>query len=338
MPAAPQDQLAATLAERVFRRLGDGGFASGQALAREFGVTRSAVWKAVRVLVNAGARIEAVPNRGYRLSEGIAALDAARLVAQLPEGVQTRVARCEMAWALPSTNAALLAAGEDPPQGRAAILLAERQTAGRGRRGRQWVAPLGGAVCLSIAWTFAELPRDLAALSLVIGVCALRALSAHGVRGLALKWPNDVVAGGRKLGGVLIEMRAESAGPVVVVIGIGVNVALEAPARAQVTAAGNAPVDLVELSGSTDRNALAAGLVREIVAALPKFAVDGFTPFAAEWREADALRGRAVSVMLGDEPQAGIARGIDAGGALLVETPAGLQRFVTGEVSVRAQA
>lgn len=326
-----------TLGEQIFRRLGDGRFASGQALADEFGVTRSAVWKAVHALEGAGARIEAVPNRGYRLRDGIAALDAARIRALLPEGAGARVARCDVAWALPSTNAALLAAAEPLP-GRAAVLLAEHQTAGRGRRGREWVAPLGGAVCLSIGWTFAELPRDLAALSLVVGVCALRAFAAHGVRGLALKWPNDLLAGRHKLGGILIEMRAESAGPVVVVIGIGVNVALGADAKARVAAAGNEAVDVVELGGSADRNALVAGIVGEIVAALPKFAAEGFTPFAAEWREADALRGRAVSVALGGEARVGIARGIDAGGALLVETPTGLQRFVAGEVSVRAQA
>lgn len=326
-----------TLGERIFRRLSDGRFASGQALAAEFGVTRSAVWKAVHALGDAGARIEAVSNRGYRLCDGTAALDAARILAQLPGDAQPRIARCEVAWALPSTNAALLAAPEPRP-GRAVVLLAEHQTAGRGRRGRPWVAPLGGAVCLSIGWTFAELPRDLAALSLVAGVCALRALAVQGLNGLALKWPNDLQAGGRKLGGILIEMRAESAGPAVVVIGLGVNVALGAAARAQVAAAGNEAVDLAELGGSADRNALVACIVGEIVTALPKFAADGFAPFAAEWRQADALRGRPVSITTGGEPLVGIARGIDAAGALLVETTSGLQRFVAGEVSVRARA
>jgi BirA family biotin operon repressor/biotin-[acetyl-CoA-carboxylase] ligase len=326
-----------TLEEQVFRRLGDGRIASGQALADELGVTPGAVLKAVHALEGAGARIESVPNRGYRLCDGIVALDAARICAQLPAGAQARVASCEVAWALPSTNAALLAAAE-PPCGQAAVLLAEHQTAGRGRRGRQWVAPLGGAVCLSVAWTFAALPRDLAALSLVAGVCALRAFAAADVRGLALKWPNDLLARGRKLGGILIEMRAESSGPAVVVIGIGVNIALGADARARVVAAGNEVVDLVELGGDTDRNVLVARLIGEIVMALPKFAAEGFAPFSAEWRQADALRGRAVSVQLGADPQVGIARGIDAGGALLVETPTGLKHFVAGEVSVRVQA
>lgn len=328
---------AASLAEQIFRRLSDGHFASGQALAHEFGITGSAVQKAVHAIEEAGAPIEFLPHRGYRLRDGIVALDVAQILAQLPAHALARVARCEVEWALSSTNAALLAAGE-PPFGQATVLLAEHQTAGRGRRGRAWVAPLGGAVCLSIAWTFPELPRDLAALSLVVGVCALRAFAARDVRGLALKWPNDLVADGRKLGGILIEMRAESSGPAVVVIGIGVNVALGADVRARVAAAGNEAIDLLELGGDADRNAIVARLVGEIVMALPKFAVEGFAPFAAEWRQADALRGRAISVQLGAEPQVGIARGIDAGGSLLVETPAGLQRFVAGEVSVRVQA
>ncbi|MBP7616206.1 MAG: biotin--[acetyl-CoA-carboxylase] ligase [Steroidobacteraceae bacterium] len=326
-----------TLAEQIFRRLGDGRLASGQALAAELGVTPSALLQAVQALEEAGARIETVSNRGYRLCGGIVALDAARILAMLPAGAQARVARCEVAWTLPSTNAALLAAAE-PPCGQAAVMLAEHQTAGRGRRGRQWVAPLGGALCLSIAWSFAGLPRDLAALSLVAGVCALRAFAAGDVRGLALKWPNDLLAGGRKLGGILIEMRAESSGPSLVVIGIGVNVALGADARARVAATGNEVADFVELGGDPDRNVLVARLIGEIVTALPKFAVEGFAPFAAEWRQADVLRGRAVSVLLGADTQVGIARGVCAGGALLVETPTGLKHFVAGEVSVRVQA
>ncbi|MBV6416450.1 MAG: Bifunctional ligase/repressor BirA [Steroidobacteraceae bacterium] len=324
-----------TLAQQVFRRLGDGGFASGQMLAAEFGVTRSAVWKAVHALKAAGLAVEAVSKRGYRLQGGISALDSARILAQLPPGVRERVTRCDVAWSVASTNAALLADTE-PPIGDAHVLLAEQQTAGRGRRGRQWVAPLGGALCLSIAWTFASLPRDLAALSLVVGVCALRAFARQGVQGLALKWPNDLVAAGRKLGGILIEMRAESAGPVVVVIGIGVNVMLDAASRSRVAAAGNVAIDLRELGGDPDRNAFAARVTGELVAALPRFAAQGFAPFATEWRDADALRGRPVSVALDGDLRVGIARGIDAGGALLVETPAGLQRFVAGDVSVRA--
>lgn len=334
MSAQPQ---ATTLAQRVFQRLGDGGYSSGEALAAELGVSRSAVWKAVRSLEAAGVRIDAVTHRGYRLATGLVALDAARITADLSPAARSRLAACEVAWTLPSTNAALLA-GAEPAPGRAVALLAEHQTTGRGRRGREWIAPLGGALCLSLAWTFPALPQDLGALSLVVGVCALRSLTAAGAAGLALKWPNDLVAGGRKLGGILIEMRAESAGPVLVVIGIGLNVALGEAARARVTAAGTEAVDILDLGGDVDRNRLAAALLEQLLDALPRFAAKGFTPFSAEWRAADVLRGRSVSVLLGAEREVGIARGIDAAGALLVETPGGLRRFVAGEVSVRAQA
>lgn len=327
----------APLAQRVLRRLSDAGFASGQELAAELGVTRSAIWKAVHSLEEAGVRIEAVSNRGYRLADGIAALDGVDITVRLPAGARARLARCEVAWSLPSTNAALLA-GPEPSPGQAFVMLAEQQTAGRGRRGREWLAPLGGALCLSLAWTFTELPRDLAALSLVVGTCALRALESRGVHGLALKWPNDLVAADRKLGGILIEMRAESAGPVMVVIGIGVNVALGAPLRARVEATGTDPVDVAEAGGSTDRNALAAALVAQLLDALPRFATQGLAPFGGQWREADALRGRQVAVNLGEERHVGIARGIDTHGALLVETPQGLRRFIAGEVTVRAQS
>ena len=128
--------------------------------------------------------------------------------------------------------------------GTSEVLLAEFQSAGRGRRGRAWLAPPGAGICLSLSWTFPEAPPELGALGLVIGVCVLRALTALGVKDLALKWPNDLLLDGRKLGGVLIELRGESAGPACVVIGIGLNVALGAALLRKIAATGVAATDL----------------------------------------------------------------------------------------------
>src|SRR6185436_7737129 len=116
----------------------------------------------------------------------------------------------------------------NPPPGSVDVQLAEFQTAGRGRRGRSWFAPPGGSVCLSLSWSFPEMPRDAGALGLAIGVCVLRALESLGVPNAQLKWPNDVLVADRKLGGILIELRAESAGPAHAVVGIGLNVAIGA--------------------------------------------------------------------------------------------------------------
>src|SRR5205085_1361572 len=188
-------------------------------VARPLGVTRSAIWKATGSLRELGATLHAVRNRGYRLAGAGEALDAAKIREHLAQDVRHHVRSLEATWSTASTNSVLLERA-NPPSALSEVFLAEYQTAGRGRRGRAWQASPGGAICLSLSWTFREVPRDLGALSLVIGVCALRALRELGVVGAGLKWPNDLLLGERKLGGVLIELRAESAGPACVVIGI----------------------------------------------------------------------------------------------------------------------
>jgi BirA family biotin operon repressor/biotin-[acetyl-CoA-carboxylase] ligase len=335
---ANADPADAPLVARVFAELADGQFHSGEALANELAVSRSAVWKAARALRGLGATVHAVRNRGYRLARAAEPLDARRIRELLAKDMQERVKRVDTAWSVGSTNTILLKR-PNPPPGWGEAMLAEYQTSGRGRRGRSWLAPPGGAICLSVSWTFREMPPDLGALGLVIGVCALRALGKLGIGNVRLKWPNDLLVEDRKLGGVLIELRAESGGPACVVIGIGLNVSLGAPVLERISALGAAPVDLV-MAGLREpaRNAVAAGLITSFVQGLLEFERDGLKGFVREWLEVDVLRGRAVTVQATQGAVHGIARGIDLDGALLVETPGGLQRFISGDVSVRADS
>ena len=329
---------ARTLVERVFRALADGNFHSGEELARRLGVSRSAVWKAANSLRELGSTVHAVRNRGYRLAGAGEPLDAELIRDALSRTLRVRLRHIEVAWTVASTNTVLLERGP-PPQGECEVALAEFQSAGRGRRGRTWFAPPGGAVCLSMSWTFAQVPRDVGSLSLAIGVCVLRALSRLGVPDLQLKWPNDVLMRDAKLGGILIELRAEAAGPACVVIGIGLNVALGAALVAQINALGVAAADLSAAGvGRPARNAIAAQVIESCAGGLLDFERDGLRPFMDEWRHADALRGRAVTVLNGDERTRGLARGVDVTGALLVEAPQGVRKFVAGEVSVRPLA
>jgi BirA family biotin operon repressor/biotin-[acetyl-CoA-carboxylase] ligase len=327
---------AAPLVAQVFARLADGRFHSGEELAGKLRVSRSAVWKAAGTLRALGAELAAVRNRGYRLSAATEPLAAAAIREQLPRDVREQVVRLEAHWSIASTNSALLGRA-GPRNGASEVLLAEYQTEGRGRRGRTWIAPPGGAICLSLSWMFSEVPPDLGALGLVIGVCALRALEALGVRGAALKWPNDLLLGERKLGGVLIDLRAESAGPAYVVVGIGLNVALGAEVLKKIAAAGLPAADLAGAGpGARSRNTLAARLIAECVRGLAGFERAGLKPFIEEWRSADALRGRPVDVKAVEGTTSrGLARGIDVHGALMVETPQGVRRFISGDVSVR---
>jgi BirA family biotin operon repressor/biotin-[acetyl-CoA-carboxylase] ligase len=323
------------LVAQVFRALADGRFHSGGELAKSLRVSRSAVWKAVRSLRELGATLHAVRNRGYRLAHGSEPLEAARIRERLPREVRDHIVRIQAEWSIPSTNSALLGR-PNPASGTTEVMLAEYQTAGRGRRGRAWLAPPGGAICLSLSWTFLEVPQDLGALGLVIGVCSLRVLRELGVSGAALKWPNDLLVGERKLAGVLIELRAESAGPACVVIGVGLNVALGAALLKQIAETGTAATDLAT-AGITapSRNAIAASLVSACVRGLIEFERHGLKPFIEEWRAADALRGRPVNVTAAEGVARGLARGIDVHGALVVETPHGVKRFISGDVTVR---
>jgi BirA family biotin operon repressor/biotin-[acetyl-CoA-carboxylase] ligase len=161
-------------------------------------------------------------------------------------------------------------------------------------------------------------------------------LREHGVGGVRLKWPNDLLVGERKLGGVLIDLRAESAGPACVVIGIGLNLSLGVALLRQIAESGTAATDLASVAQPVPaRNALAAALVSACARGLVQFERQGLKPFIEEWRSADALRGKAVNVSAADGIARGIARGIDLHGALMVETPQGVRRFISGDVTVR---
>jgi BirA family biotin operon repressor/biotin-[acetyl-CoA-carboxylase] ligase len=318
----------------LLRLMADGALHSGEELAAALSVSRAAVWKRLQQLAEWGIALEALPGRGYRLESPIDLLDATRIRAALPPVARDRLRHLEVHETLPSTSDRLLAIDE-LPSGRFDACLAEFQSAGRGRRGRHWVAPFASGLCLSLNWSYPDAPATLAALSLAAGVAALRALGQLGVSGLALKWPNDIVQEDRKLGGILIDLRSEAAGPAYVVVGIGINVRLPASARERLAIEGVRAMDLATLGELPLRNALAAGLIAELSAALVEYGARGMSAFADEWRDADALAGRTVAVLHGGQKLEGCARGVDDDGALLLEVDGVPRRIVSGEVSVR---
>jgi BirA family transcriptional regulator, biotin operon repressor / biotin---[acetyl-CoA-carboxylase] ligase len=336
-PTEPARDAAQPLIAQIFAALADGRFHSGEELASQLGVSRSAIWKAATALRELGATLHAVRNRGYRLALVCEALDAAAVRAHLGRDVREHVTHIEAAWSLPSTNTWLLDR-PNPAPGMTEVCLAEYQSAGRGRRGRVWLAPPGAALCFSLSWTFREVPADFGSLSLCLGVCALRVLKSLEVAGVALKWPNDFLVGDRKLGGVLIELRAEVAGPACVIVGIGINVALGPQVLQKIAEAGTAATDLVTAGlAAPKRNALTGALTTACVRGLRQYEREGLKPFIAEWRAADTLRGRPVNVSTANGTAQGYARGIDLHGALLLDTPEGVKRFVSGDVTVRAE-
>jgi len=323
----------------VLRLLADGREHSGEALAASLSISRAAVWKHVQQLEQWGLEVSAVAGRGYRLARPIDLLDERTLLAGLPALARDRLRRLTLADEIDSTNEALLH-GDALPPGRLDACLAEFQSRGRGRRGREWLAPFGSGLCLSVNWCFAEAPQQLSALSLAAGVAVRRALARHGIADVTLKWPNDILHDGRKLGGILCELRAEVAGPAYVVVGIGLNVSLSDAARQAIAATGLPPTALADLGLPTlpSRSALAATLIGQLALSLAEFEQSGFAPFRDEWRAADALAARPVRLQHGDQVLDGVARGIDDDGALVLETSGRIERIVSGEVTVRPAA
>jgi BirA family transcriptional regulator, biotin operon repressor / biotin---[acetyl-CoA-carboxylase] ligase len=315
--------------------LADGQLRSGEWLARELKVSRAAVWKGVERLRALGVGVQALPRRGYRLSNPVELLDAGRIGAELGPPRMAQLRTLELKFEVDSTNTRLLAAAP-PPLGQADACLSELQHAGRGRRGRRWIAPFGAGVALSVAWTFSDGAGALAALSLGVGVAVSRALVRAGARGVTLKWPNDIWLHDRKLGGVLIELRAEASGPAHVVIGVGVNVNLPAQARRDIEAGGVRVAAVADACAAVpSRNLVAGAILDELLSMLAQFEREGFAAFRDAWTALDALSGRPARVLLGDTAISGTARGVDQEGALLLDTGDRVQRFVSGEASLR---
>lgn len=314
----------------LLRTLADGGWHSGEALAREAGITRAGLSKRLQKLMQWGLEIETQPGRGCHLVHPLELLDADLIRGALPQPLQARLALRVLAGT-DSTNTQLMDAdAADDPQ----ALLAEHQSAGRGRHGRSWHSPFGTNLYLSLAWTFPQWPAALTALPLATGVATAEALAELKLPELRLKWPNDLWCGDAKLGGILIEQRGESGGACRVVIGLGLNVAMRSATTAHI---GQAWTTLAEQLGRTpSRNALAGRILAQWVAMLERFAQDGFAPFEPGFRARDLLRNRAVVLALPDGALAGIARGVDEAGALLVDTGETRRRILSGEVSLKA--
>ncbi len=321
--------LSADRSHAILAVLADGQFHSGEALARSLGVTRAAVWKKVHALEALGLEVFRIPGKGYRLADPLQLLDAEAIRAALAPMTRERLTALTVLDVVDSTNTWL---GERP--GEPALCLAEFQSAGRGRRGRGWVSPFGANLYLSLAWRFDEWPTGFTALGMVTAIAAVRALEGLGIEGARIKWPNDLVARDRKLGGVLVDLQGEPPGATRTVIGLGLNVRMPAAASGKI----DQPwMDLATLTAgkAPDRSLLAAALTESLFAALDRFSAAGFAAFEADWQRLDLVSGRAVALHSHDRTVTGVAAGVDEHGALLLRTPHGLERFVSGDVSLR---
>ncbi|QLL12877.1 bifunctional biotin--[acetyl-CoA-carboxylase] ligase/biotin operon repressor BirA [Pseudomonas chlororaphis] len=307
--------------------LKDGRFHSGQALGAALGISRSAVWKQLQQLeADLGLSIHKVRGRGYQL--------AAPLMLLSPANIYEQSKDCP--WAvlafdsIDSTNAEALRAVE---RGVPApfLVLAERQTAGRGRRGRKWVSPFAENVYYSLVLRIDGGMRQLEGLSLVVGLAVMQTLREFGIAGVGLKWPNDVLVGRKKIAGILLELVGDPADVCHVVLGVGINVNMQKTDEVdqQWTSM------RLESGKQVDRNQLVARLSMMLRAYLERHQVQGFSSIQEEWEQNHLWQGNAVSLIAGINKIDGVVIGIDQQGALRLEVDGVEKVYSGGELSLR---
>jgi BirA family biotin operon repressor/biotin-[acetyl-CoA-carboxylase] ligase len=316
----------------VLRALSNENFRSGEALAQTFGVSRATIHNALKDLDRLGVSVVRSRGLGYRLNDALTWLDAERInfaAGEMAGRFGVRIEAC-----CDSTSTTLLRlAREGVASG--TVIAAEFQAKGRGRRSRVWESGLGSALTFSVLWRFDRGVGALSGLSLAIGVALSRAMARLGAAEVLLKWPNDLVIAGRKIGGTLLEVEGDALGPSAVVIGVGINVRLTPALRGRID---QPAADLVDAGIETpDRNVVLGAILSEFATVLPAFEHSGFAPFRAEWEALHAHQNRRVALILPDgNREEGIACGVDDDGALLLAQQGVTRRWLAGELSLRA--
>ncbi len=322
-----------TSAPRLLQLLQESsGFVSGEQLSRQLGVSRTAVWKQVSGLRTVGYRIEALPSQGYRLVAGPDHIDQALLTAGLlSANVIGRQIVCRNETV--STNSdAFKMAEAGAPEGM--VLLAERQTGGKGRLGRRWESPEGVNLYCSVVLRPQLPPYEAPQLTFLSAVAVARAIELTSGLRPAIKWPNDVLLNGRKIAGLLNEMNAETDRVGFVILGIGVNLNMR---QEQFPADLRTPATslLLETGSSVSRHRFALTLLQELDREYVRFMQEGFAAAREVWASYCNASGRQVCVDLGGSLLQGAFAGIDQDGALLVAGPDGrIERVLSGDVTV----
>lgn len=305
-------------------------FVSGQQISEQLGISRTAVWKHIRVLKQRGYVIESYTKKGYCLRE------APELLSEqaIEEGLSTKVVGRHIVYRerVDSTNnVAKKLADEGAPEG--TIVVAEEQTGGRGRINRPFLSPFAKGVWFSLILRPNIPPMEVSKMTLLAAVAVARAIRHHGLTDCGIKWPNDILVKGRKMVGILTELNGSAEKVNYIIMGIGVNTGITAE---------DLPKDLQSIVTSfaregvrVSRLALLETLLKEIEGLYQTICRDGFAPVLAEWRALSCMLGQDVTVTSIDKTFSGKAVDIDENGNLLVATPEGVEVVMAGDIHVR---
>lgn len=319
----------------IVSQLSSGEFRSGEFLGEMLGVSRAAIAKHIKQLLELGLDIFSIQGKGYRLAEPIELYDQEKIRAYISNEMKLDL---EVLNVIDSTNDFVKQKISSIQKGY--ICVAEAQTAGRGRHGRSWISPYGSSLYLSMYWSFDGGYHAVAGLSLAVGVAISNAINALGASNIKLKWPNDVYHDNKKLAGILIDVEGQMDGVCQCVIGVGLNVAVPS----NVEGITQPWTDLNQiLPAKTNKNLVAAAVISELYKVLALFDKSGLAPFIETWNRQDQFARQNVDVLLGDKRITGLNLGIDEQGALMLHVKKSngsleTKKFYGGEVSVRANA
>ena len=316
---------------KALREAGDGSV-SGAELSQRLGVSRAAVWARIEELRSLGYEIEASPHLGYRFLSAPDVLHADDLLSRLDDarviGRDIRVFESTT-----STNDVIEKLAHDGVK-EGVVVLAESQTRGRGRLGRQWMSPAGKGLWFSVLLRPDLPPQATTQLTVASATALRRALAAETGLRPEIKWPNDILLSGKKVCGILTELSAEVDRVKYVILGIGVDVNLNTadfPAELRDSATSLK----AELGKALSRAELAVEILRQLDADYAKIISGGFAAIADEWEEHCTTIGRQVTIRAGDREVRGRAESLGEDGALLVRTEHGhLERVVGGDVTL----
>ena len=318
------------MSDPLLKILSDGQVHSGEELGSALGISRAAVWKRLQKLQELNVPLISVKGAGYKVDGGLDLLSREVVLDLLSDKTRSLIQSLQIRDEVGSTNQVALEGAGAVKSG--FVCAAEQQTAGRGRRGRSWISRFGSSLCFSVRWEYAGGVATLEGLSLAVGVAISEGLQDAGVSDVQLKWPNDILLDGRKLGGVLIELSGDASGPCCAVVGIGLNVRMPS----EEVAIDQPWSDLsAHLDSRVSRNRLLSCLLNRVMPLLDEFDRVGFGYFRDAWLKRDAYYGRPVMLMLGAKQVSGIERGVDSKGALLLLTEEGESSFSGGEISMR---
>lgn len=318
--------------QQILSVLSDGKFHSGEALGQMLGVSRAAVGKHINQLTELGIEIFRVSGKGYCLAEHLVLLNEQQI-----RGHSKGAADIEVKHVIGSTNDYLLQqvrSGASLANGRCVV--AECQTAGRGRRGRAWISPFGSHIYFSMFWQLDGISQAMG-LSIAVGIAIREAIQASLNAPVQLKWPNDLLVRDEKIAGILVELEGQTDGPCGVVIGIGINVNMPEGQGGQI----DQPwTDMAAHShAEIDRNVLVAKLITQLQQQLQAFQDKGLKRFVEQWNQYDRYLNQPVSLLMGNKTIKGIGKGIDSqGGIMLLESGANQAKaYYGGEISLRGQ-